>query len=108
MTRHDDSDLGPLLASARGGDTPALGRLLERYRRYLGLLARLEIDRRLQGKVDPSDLVQEAFLEAHRDFRQFQGATEAELLGWLRQGLGGNPANPTRPPPGPRGRRVRP
>src|SRR5262245_44437783 len=107
MTHQDDPDLGPLLASARRGDTPALGRLLERYRRYLGLLARLEVDRRLQGKLDPSDLVQEAFLEAHRDFAQFRGATEAELLAWLRQVLVRNLANQVRRYLGTRGRDVR-
>src|SRR5438270_11608096 len=107
MTRQDDSDLGPLLASARGGEAPALGRLLERYRRYLGLLARLEVDRRLQGKLDPSDLVQEAFLEAHRDFAQFRGTTEAELLAWLRQVLVRNLANQVRRYLGTCGRDVR-
>jgi RNA polymerase sigma-70 factor (ECF subfamily) len=107
MSRQDDADLAQLLASGQGGDTLALGRLLERYRRYLGLLARLEIDRRLQGKVDPSDLVQEAFLEAHRDFAQFQGATEAELLAWLRQVLVRNLANQVRRYLGTRGRDVR-
>src|SRR5262249_37174247 len=50
-------------------------------------LARVQLGRRLQGKVDPSDLVQEAFLEAHRDFRQFSGQTQAELLAWLRRVL---------------------
>jgi RNA polymerase sigma-70 factor (ECF subfamily) len=59
--------------------------LLESYRGYLGLLARLQIGRRLQGKVDPADLVQEAFLTAHRHFAQFQGTTEGELIAWLRQ-----------------------
>jgi RNA polymerase sigma-70 factor (ECF subfamily) len=61
--------------------------LLEAYRSYLVLLARVQLGRDLQGKVDPSDLVQEAFLEAHRDFQQFQGQTEAELLAWLRRVL---------------------
>src|ERR1700676_4562408 len=76
-----------LLERARSGDTEARGRLLEAYRSYLTLLARVQLGRRLQGKVDPSDLVQEAFLEAHRDFRQFRGQTEAELLAWLRRVL---------------------
>ena len=62
-----------------------MGRLLELYRNYLGLLARLEIGRRLQGKPDDSDLVQETFLQAHRHFVQFRGTTEAELTAWLRQ-----------------------
>jgi RNA polymerase sigma-70 factor (ECF subfamily) len=55
------------------------------YRNYLGLLARLEIGRRLQGKVDDSDLVQDTFLQAHRHFAEFRGTTEAELVSWLRQ-----------------------
>src|SRR5271166_3526635 len=76
-----------LLVRARAGDEDARGQLLEAYRSYLTLLARVQLGRRLQGKVDPSDLVQEAFMEAHRDFRQFQGQTEAELLAWLRRVL---------------------
>jgi RNA polymerase sigma-70 factor, ECF subfamily len=74
-----------LLGLARAGDGSALGQLLELYRNYLALLARLQIGRRLQRKADASDLVQEAFLEAYRDFPQFRGTTEAELVGWLRQ-----------------------
>src|SRR5262249_2803663 len=74
-----------LLRLARTGDGPALGQLLESYRNYLELLARLQIGRRLQGKADAADLVQETFLEAHTHFAQFQGDSEAELAGWLRQ-----------------------
>ncbi len=74
-----------LLCQARAGDTTALGRLLELYRNYLELLARLEIGRRLQAKADAGDLVQETFLEAHAHFAQFRGASEDELAAWLRQ-----------------------
>jgi RNA polymerase sigma-70 factor (ECF subfamily) len=76
-----------LLRRARAGDDDALGRLLESYRGYQALLARTQLGRGLHGKVEPSDLVQEAFLEAHRDFGQFQGQTEGELLAWLRRVL---------------------
>ena len=82
-----------LLRLARGGDGTALGLLLEMYRNYLGLLARYQIGRRLQGKVDASDLIQETFLEAHRDFGQFKGSTEPELVSWLRRILATNLAN---------------
>jgi RNA polymerase sigma-70 factor (ECF subfamily) len=84
MTSADD---GPeqLLCLARKGQEQALGRLLELYRNYLRLLARLEIGRRLQGKLDDSDLVQDTFLQAHRHFAQFRGATECELASWLRR-----------------------
>lgn len=82
-----------LLERVRMGDGAALGSLLELYRQYLTLLARLEIDRRLQGKVDPSDLVQETFLKAHRHFGQFRGESEREWVTWLRQILASNLAN---------------
>jgi RNA polymerase sigma-70 factor (ECF subfamily) len=85
MSGSADPDLEDLLRRARTGDAPALGGLLGLYRNYLRLLARLEIGRRLRGKVDDSDLVQETFLEAYRYFGQFRGATEGELVGWLRQ-----------------------
>lgn len=81
-----------LLRLARLDGGPALGRLLERYRNYLTLLVRLQIGRRLRGKVDAADLVQETFLSAHRDFATFRGATEGELVGWLRQILAANVA----------------
>ena len=74
-----------LLDQARAGDAQALGQLLESYRAYLTLLAQVQIGRRLQGKVDAADVVQDAFLGAYRDFAQFRGATEKEFLGWLRQ-----------------------
>src|SRR5215471_18013306 len=79
-----------LLPLARKGDGDALGLLLEIYRSYLTLLTRYQIGRRLQGKVDAADVVQETFLEAHRDFGQFRGTTEAELTSWLRQVLARN------------------
>jgi RNA polymerase sigma-70 factor (ECF subfamily) len=82
-----------LLPPARAGDQLALGKLLERYRGYLGLLARLQIGRRLQGKADAADLVQDTFLEAHRNWGRFRGTSEAELLSWLRRILAGRTAD---------------
>jgi RNA polymerase sigma-70 factor (ECF subfamily) len=107
MNGLDRPDPERLLAAARAGDRDARGQLLELYRAYLTLLARLEIDRRLQGKVDPADLVQETFLEAYRDFAQLRGSTEKELLSWLRQVLLSNLSNLVRRYLGTRGRDVR-
>jgi RNA polymerase sigma-70 factor (ECF subfamily) len=84
------------LARARREGGPALGELLELYRHYLYLLARAEIGRRLQSRFDASDLVQETFLAAHRDFARFQGTTEAELVAWLRQVLAARLADQVR------------
>jgi RNA polymerase sigma-70 factor (ECF subfamily) len=79
-----DSGITKLLGAARQGDADALGKLLDAHRNYLRLLARLEVGRRLQAKIDASDLVQETFLQAHRAFPDFRGASEAEMLQWLR------------------------
>ena len=64
-------------------ETP--GDSLERYRDYLRLLARVGLDARLRGKLDPSDIVQETLLRAHERRDQFRGNTEAERVAWLRQ-----------------------
>jgi RNA polymerase sigma-70 factor, ECF subfamily len=95
------------LNEARAGDAATLGRLLELYRRYLALLARVQIGKRLQGKVDASDLVQETFLAAHRNFARFRGQSEAELVSWLRQILAANLADVFRRYLGTQGRDVR-
>jgi RNA polymerase sigma-70 factor (ECF subfamily) len=60
------------------------GESWEQYRDYLRLLARLQLDPRLQGKLDPSDLVQETLAKAHERQDQFRGATAAERAAWLR------------------------
>jgi RNA polymerase sigma-70 factor (ECF subfamily) len=96
-----------LLRQAKAGDREALGRLLEVYRSYLLVLARVQIGRRLQGKVDAADLVQEAFLGAARDFAQFRGGTEKEFLAWLRQVLASLLANLVRHYHGTQARDVR-
>ena len=85
MTCPDGSDPEQLLHFAQLGERDSLGRLLEMYRSYLVLLARLGIDHRLQGKADASDLVQETFLQAYSAFSDFRGSSEAELLCWLRR-----------------------
>jgi RNA polymerase sigma-70 factor (ECF subfamily) len=51
------------------------------------LLARLHWDERLQGHMDPADLVQQTLLEAHQKMEQFRGRSERELAGWLRTAL---------------------
>lgn len=87
MAHNLEPDIEHLLSLARQGEPDALGALLDQYRTYLTLLARLQIHRRLQAKADASDVVQETFLAIHRSFGQFNGETEAELLSWLRQVL---------------------
>lgn len=58
---------------------------LDRFRAYLHLLARLQLDPRLRPKLDASDVVQQTLLQAHAARDQFRGSTVEELTAWLRQ-----------------------
>ena len=82
-----------LLTRARAGDASAWSELLEAHRPQLTLLAQVQIGPGLRGKADAADVVQETFLEAHRDLPSFRGTTEAEFAAWLRQVLARNLAN---------------
>jgi RNA polymerase sigma-70 factor, ECF subfamily len=96
-----------LLMQARRGLDSARGELLERYRTYLELLARVEVGRRLQTKLDAADVVQETFLEAHRNFALFRGHSEPEFAAWLREILAGRVCNLVRHYLGTQGRDLR-
>ncbi len=82
MTR-DERQLA--LEHARAGDSAALGSLLDSFRPYLAAIARARRAGLLQGKISESDLIQDALLDAHRNFADFRGSTVEEFAGWLRQ-----------------------
>jgi RNA polymerase sigma-70 factor (ECF subfamily) len=66
------------------------GPALERFRDYLHLLTRLQLDPRWQGKVDLSGVVQQTLFEAHRAWEQLRTWNEARQMAWLRQALAHN------------------
>jgi RNA polymerase sigma-70 factor (ECF subfamily) len=81
------NDDGPLqlLERARAGDDEARGRLFDTYRNFLRVMSRSLIGTALRARLDPSDVVQDTLLKAHRGFADFDGATEGEFIAWLRQ-----------------------
>lgn len=82
-----------LLDAARRGSSQSLGSALETCRAYLLLIANRELDEQLKAKGGGSDLVQETFYEAQRDFARFTGSSQDEMLAWLRRILLNNVAN---------------
>jgi RNA polymerase sigma-70 factor (ECF subfamily) len=90
------ADFAPQLAAARAGSRDALGQVLEAFRVYLLLLAQKGLNPALKAKGGASDLVQETFLEAQRDFQQFHGTSEEHLRAWLCKLLRHNLADHTR------------
>ncbi|MDX1948043.1 MAG: sigma-70 family RNA polymerase sigma factor [Pirellulaceae bacterium] len=68
---------------------PPEKRDLERYRSYLLILARMQLEARPRSKLDPSDIVQQTMLEAHAKQGQFTG-DDAGLAAWLRRALANN------------------
>ena len=72
FTEHETVEWEVDFLDARQGSLDALGRLLESCRNYLLLLANQQLREDLQAKAGGSDLVQDTFLEAQRDFRAFR------------------------------------
>jgi RNA polymerase sigma-70 factor (ECF subfamily) len=77
------SDAADAEAHLRGGDESAVAPLFERYRDRLKKMVRLRLDRRLQGRLDASDVLQEAFLDARTKAGDFAAKGMPAYL-WLR------------------------
>jgi RNA polymerase sigma-70 factor (ECF subfamily) len=73
-----------LLCRIRGGDQTALATMFERHRGRLEKMVRLRLDCRLQGRIDSSDVLQEAFLDASRRLAEYAANPVMPLFLWLR------------------------
>jgi RNA polymerase sigma-70 factor (ECF subfamily) len=80
----ESSDNNHLLRQAAAGDSGRLGELLERHRRRLRRMVALRLDPRLQGRIDPSDVIQEAFLEASVRLPEYLRHPDMPFFLWLR------------------------
>src|SRR4051794_24946437 len=76
--------LDELLARASASDTAAVGELFDRHRDRLRRMVQLRLDRRLHGRLDPSDVLQESFLEYARSLPSYVKNPEAPFYLWLR------------------------
>jgi RNA polymerase sigma-70 factor (ECF subfamily) len=77
-------DVAELLAQAAAGDAAAVTQLFTRYRKRLKQMVRLRLNRRLQGRIDESDILQEAFLEATKGLPEYLAKKPLPFFLWLR------------------------
>ena len=87
MTGEPDA-LEPGLQEAAAGDPIAWRAIVERHHTRLRRMAGLRLDPRLRGRVDPSDVLQEAYLDAARLLPEYVKAPPLPLFLWLRQLVG--------------------
>jgi RNA polymerase sigma-70 factor (ECF subfamily) len=81
----DSTETQRLLEQSRAGSAAAINHLLERHRRYVYRFVELRLDPKLRGRVDPSDVVQEAQMEAIRRLDNYLGNAPMPFRLWLRQ-----------------------
>jgi RNA polymerase sigma-70 factor, ECF subfamily len=79
-----DSETTALIEQAVRGDQRALSKLLGRHRERLRRMVALRLERRLQGRVDPSDIIQEAYLDAARRLPEYHQKPALSFFLWLR------------------------
>jgi RNA polymerase sigma-70 factor (ECF subfamily) len=78
------TDESELLKQAKAGDQQALAALFDRYRERLHKMVRLRLDRRLSGRIDTSDVLQDAYLDVARRFSEYVAAPNVPFFIWLR------------------------
>lgn len=80
----DAEDLTKLLQQAAGGDARAAAELFARHRDRLKRMVHLRLSRRLQGRVDDSDIIQETYLDASRRLKEYSDNPKLPFYLWLR------------------------
>jgi RNA polymerase sigma-70 factor (ECF subfamily) len=82
--QHNSSATGRLIELARAGDASALSELFARHRERLRRMVQMRLDWRLHGRIDASDVIQEAYLEAARRLDDYFQEPGMPLFLWLR------------------------
>jgi RNA polymerase sigma-70 factor (ECF subfamily) len=77
-------EIGQLAARLKAGDRTALAELFERYRDRLLRMVDLRLDARVRARLDPADVVQDAFLDAAKCLRDYVRDPKLPPFLWLR------------------------
>jgi RNA polymerase sigma-70 factor (ECF subfamily) len=89
MTAGSSSETDRLLQRAADGDQASWGALLTRHADRLRRMVAFRLDQRLQGRIDPSDVIQDAYLEASKHLADYLRDPQLPFFLWLR-GIAGN------------------
>lgn len=84
LNSHDPRDTELLLQQAAAGDRVSWGQLLDQNRERLRRMVALRMDHRLQGRLDPSDVIQESYLEASQRLPEYLAQPTLPFYLWLR------------------------
>src|SRR5690242_6796266 len=77
-----------LLERARAGEQAALNEIFTRHHERLRWMVDMRLDRRLQARIDPSDVIQEAYVEIVTRLEEYLRAPRLSLFLWLRRVVG--------------------
>ena len=80
----ESGEIEAFLHRAVSGDREALAAFWERHRKRLRQMVRLRLDRRLQGRVDPSDVLQEAYIDMEERLPEYVRDRSFTTYLWLR------------------------
>ena len=84
MTGNDEADISALLMRLRQGEQQALADLFARYRNPLRRMIDVRLDHRLNGRVSPSDVLQEAYIDALKRVEHYFAKPDMPFFLWLR------------------------
>ncbi|MCA9113999.1 MAG: sigma-70 family RNA polymerase sigma factor [Planctomycetaceae bacterium] len=79
-----DDGADQLVQAAGSGDAEALAELFGQHRSRLRMMVQLRLDRRLTGRIDPSDVLQDTFLEVSRRIPEYAAGNDMPIHLWLR------------------------
>jgi RNA polymerase sigma-70 factor (ECF subfamily) len=85
MTTPQNQDHQELLQQAAAGDQKAADQLLELHRGRLRAMIAVRLDKRLSARIDPSDVLQEAMIQAHQKLPRYLQTQPIPLYPWLRR-----------------------
>jgi RNA polymerase sigma-70 factor (ECF subfamily) len=88
LMENNSADSVDLIERARAGDREALGALFARHRDRLRRMVEMRLDTRLQGRLDASDVVQEAYVEVAGRLVEYLSDPKIPLFLWLRLVVG--------------------